>query len=119
MRNFIQPRETMTLTAPVGGGVSGQGVQIGNLFVVAAGDADAGDPFDGQTCGVFTLPKTTGTAWTEGELLYWDATAGEVTTDDDNDHNRLIGWAAAAAGSSDATGSVRLDGTPRPFTPAS
>lgn len=108
MNNYLQPGNTVTLTAPAGGVTSGNGYQIGQIFVVAANDADATDPFEGMTEGVFTLPKETGTTWSEGDLLYWDDGDDEVSKTAVG--NLLIGTAMAAALSGDATGRVRLNG---------
>lgn len=112
MNNYIQPGKVITLTAPAGGVTSGGGYQIGQIFVVAANDADAAADFEGQTEGVFTLPKDNTQAWSEGDLLYWDATADEVSTSADG--NMRIGCAAADALAADTTGSVRLDGVGQP-----
>lgn len=109
MNNFIQPGYVVTLTAPSGGVTSGTGYKIGQLFVVAANDAAEGDPFEGQTIGVFTLPKTTGQSWAEGALLYWDDSADKATTTATG--NLLIGSAVVAGASGDTTGAVRLNGT--------
>jgi predicted RecA/RadA family phage recombinase len=109
--NFIQPGHVLTLTAPTGGVVSGTPYKIGQLIVIAEGTAAEGLPFEGATTGVWTMPKATGAAWTEGELLYWDDSAKKVTGTGTS--NLLIGVAASAAGSSDATGVVRLSGYPR------
>ena len=106
MNTFIQPGQVLTLTAPGGGVSSGDGVQIGQLFVVAVADAVAAAPFEGQTVGVFTLPKDTGTAWVEGDLLYWDGT--EVDTIATG--NLLIGAAIRAETMGATTGRVRLNG---------
>jgi predicted RecA/RadA family phage recombinase len=111
MNNYLQPGNVVTLTAPAGGVTSGTGYKIGQLFVVATNDADATDPFEGMTTGVFTLPKTTGTAWTEGALLYWDDSTDKATTVAAG--NLLIGCASVAALSADATGVVRLNATAR------
>ena len=113
MKNYVQPGDVMTFTAPAGGVESGRGYKIGQLFVVAAHSADAGAKFEGQVTGVFDLPKVASQAWTEGALVYWDDTKGECTTTATG--NLLIGVAAAAV-SSDAgsvIGRVRLNGIGR------
>lgn len=111
MQNYKQPGETVTLTAPAGGVSSGDGVKIGQLFVVAANDAAAGEEFEGATVGVFELPKNATQALTEGALVYWDAAAGNVTTT--ATANLLIGAAVAAAGAADTEGEIRLNGIAR------
>ena len=114
MKNFIQPGQVLTLTAPEGGVSSGDGVQVGQLFVVAVADAAAGDPFEGQTVGVFDLPKDDSDAWTEGELVYWDGTQATVTADG----NLCIGCAATAAAEEATTGRVRLNGVAQANEPS-
>lgn len=108
MRNFVQPGDVLTLTAPSGGVVSGSGYKIGNIFAVAAADAAQTEEFEGQVTGTFDLPKTSAQAWTEGALVYWDETPGEATTVATG--NLLIGIAAAIAANPSATGRVRLNG---------
>ena len=102
--NFVQPGQVLTLTAPSGGVTSGSGQLIGVMFVVALHNAVAGDSFEGQLTGVWSLPKTSAQAWTEGAALYWDGS--KVTTAEST--NTLIGHAAAAAANPSASGLVRL-----------
>lgn len=109
MKNYIQPGKVMTFTAPAGGVVSGVGVKIGQLFVVPAADAAAGAAFEGMVTGVFDLPKLNAQAWTEGQLIYWDA-ANTRCTSASAAGLLLIGCAAAAAANPSATGRVRLNG---------
>lgn len=113
MKNFIKPGECMTFTAPSGGVTSGKGYKIGQLFVVACADAAQATPFEGCTCGVFTLDKADSQAWTEGALIYWDNSAKVCTTTSTS--NLLIGVAAAAVASTGGlvTGTVRLNGAGR------
>lgn len=112
MNNFKQIGETMTFTAPSGGVVSGKAYLIGAILVVAANAVAQTLPFPGAAEGVFTLDKATGTAWTEGELLYWDDTAKKITTVATG--NTRVGVAVAAALSAATTGDVRLSGAPAP-----
>lgn len=111
MRNMVKDGNVVTRTAPSGGVVSGLAYLIGSQLVVATFSAAQGDPFEGVTKGVVTLVKATGEAWTEGEKLYWDNSAHKATAT--SSANTLIGVADAAAGSSDATGDVYLDGVAR------
>jgi len=117
MNNYIKRGRTMTFTAPAGGVVSGAGVLIGSLLVVAATSAAAGLPFEGVAEGVFTLPKANGNAWTEGQLLYWDSTSNTLLVAASATARR-VGCAAAAAASADTTGQVRLHGVPSPANAA-
>lgn len=108
MKNYVQNGDTLALTAPVGGVVSGTAYLIGAIVVVAIHSAAAGATFQGRVEGVFNLPKATGAAWTEGAKLYWDNAAKNFTTTSAG--NTFAGNAAAAAASGDTTGVVRLAG---------
>jgi predicted RecA/RadA family phage recombinase len=107
MNNFLKPGRVVTYTAPGGGVTTGLGYLIGSLFVVATNTVAAGLPFEGAVSGVFSLAKASG-VWTEGQAVYWDNTAKNVTTTASG--NTLIGCAAAAQLSGDTSGAVRLNG---------
>lgn len=109
MNKFQQPGEIVTLTAPTGGVVSDSVYLIGSLLVVATNTVAQGLPFGGAIEGVFrNLPKAAGAAWTEGQVLYWDSTAGNFATAASATARRA-GFAAAAAASGDTTGTVLLN----------
>lgn len=108
-QNFVQPGRDMTFTAPTGGVVSGNAYLIGALLVVATVTVAQTLKFTGETGGVWTLPKTTGEAWTEGQLLYWDPGTGKLTTTAGS--LKVVGCAAAVQASGDTTGVARLNGT--------
>lgn len=110
-RTFVQPGNSLTLTAPSGGVTASVPLLIGALLIVPHNTAAQGEPFEGERVGVHTLPKATSQAWTEGAKLYWDNTAKNITTTASG--NTLVGVASAAAGSSDTTGVVLLDGVVR------
>jgi len=78
MKNYVQDGNAITLTAPAGGVVSGQTLQVGVVPVVAVDDAAAGDPFVGLTCGVFKVP--TAATPTEGAVAYLTTATGAITT---------------------------------------
>lgn len=110
MQNCTQQNGNhMTFVAPGGGVVSGSGYRIGALFVVALASAAEAAEFVGVTEGVFTLPKTSAQAWTEGQRIYWDDTNDRA--DSDASVGALIGVAAAVAANPSSTGSVRLNGS--------
>lgn len=113
MKNYLQPGDVMTFTAPAGGVVSGTPVLIGSLVVVPVNSAAAAAPFPGQTVGVFTLPKAAGQVWAEGALLYFDSAAGNLTTAV-GANTRRAGAAASVAQAPDLVGLVRLHGVPAP-----
>jgi predicted RecA/RadA family phage recombinase len=111
MKNYVEPGEVLQLTAPAGGVVSGTAYLIGALVVVATVTAAATAKFSAFVGpGVVELPKATG-ALTEGQKIYWDNTAKNVTGT--LTANTLIGVVALPAASGDATAWVRLDGVAR------
>lgn len=109
---FQAPGDTLELTAPSGGVLAGTAYKIGQLLVVAKVSVAQTLPFSADVKGVFYLPKTTGAAWTEGELLYWNNSTHKLITTGSG--NLLVGVASAAAASGDAFGYCRLNGAARP-----
>lgn len=107
MKNYVQPGDTLTLTAPYAV-ASGAGLLVGSIFGVATAAAASGDTVEAAVAGVFDLAKATGAAWTVGARIYWDDTAKNCTTTAST--NKLIGVAVAAAASGDTVGRVRLSG---------
>lgn len=85
MNNYIQPGDVLTLVAPTGGVTAGVPVRIGDLFAIPVEAALVSVNFEGHVTGVFELVKDAGTAWAEGQPVYWDESASEVT------HNPLLG----------------------------
>lgn len=111
MENYVSAGEILELTAPVGDVVKDVPVLIGSLVVIPTVSAAAAAKFNALVTGVVTVPKATGTAWTEGAKLYWDVADGEFNTSSGG--NTLAGVAATAAESAAATGQIRLDGVAR------
>ena len=105
--NFRRSGERNTHTAPSGGVVAGNGYQIGSCFVIAVNSAAVNEKFTAHYGDVWTLPKTTGEAWTEGQLLYWNPATSRVTTT--AGALLKIGIASTAAGSTATSGEVRLN----------
>lgn len=110
MKNYIQPGDTITLTAPAAV-ASGDPVVVGAIFGVASTAAATGEPVECKRTGVFTLTKKAATAMTEGAKAYWDATNSEITPTATG--NLLVGAAAVAAASSATVVDVLLDGVVR------
>ncbi|MGR3493308.1 MAG: DUF2190 family protein [Shimia sp.] len=108
MKNYVQPGSTLTLTAPYAV-TSGDGLLVGSIFSVAAGDAASGATVEAALTGVFDLTKIGSQAWTVGAKIYWDDTNKRCTTVATD--NTLIGVAveAVAGGAGDTTGRVRLN----------
>ena len=59
MKNYVQPGETLTLTAPRAL-ASGAGLLVGSIFAIATADAAQGANVEAITRGVFDLPKAAG-----------------------------------------------------------
>jgi predicted RecA/RadA family phage recombinase len=110
MKNYVQPGSTITATAPAGGISSGVGLQVNNLFGVAAYSADAGAEVEIETVGVFDLAKDDA-AFAIGDKVYWNPDNKEVTDTSSSTGFSRIGVAVKAAAAADATVRVRLDGT--------
>ena len=110
MKNYVQPGNTITLTAPYAA-ASGDGLLVGSIFGVAVGDAAIGEPVETALVGVYDLKKVASQAWSVGAKVYWDDTAKESTTV--ATANTLVGVAveAVAGGAGDTIGRVRLNGS--------
>lgn len=104
---FIQPGESITLTAPYAV-TAGQGAIVGNLFGVAALTIASGIRGEFIMEGVFSLTKTAAQVFAEGAIAYWDNAAKSVTAVSTG--NYRIGAASVAAIAGDANVTVRLNG---------
>ena len=109
MKNYVQPGNTITLTAPYAV-TSGDGLLVGSIFGVASGTAALGEPVEATLAGVFDITKIGSQAWTAGAKVYWDDTNKRCTNVATS--NTLIGVAteAVAGGAGDTIGRVRLNG---------
>ena len=108
MKNFVQEGALITVLAAAAVG-SGSMVKVGGLLGVASSDAEVGEQVSLKRMGVFeNMPKTTGTAWVEGDKLYWNDTSSKFTTSASG--NSLAGVAVLPADSGDAVGTVLLTG---------
>ena len=115
--NFIQAGHRIDAVAGVGGVKSGDVVLVGNLLGVAQADAAEGVSYALALTGVWLLPKATG-AILVGAAVFWDASAKNVVNAS-GAGLYPIGCATVAAGSSDATCLVRLDGVATAAVPGS
>ena len=108
MRNYIQPGNVLTLTSSFGI-FSGQGVLLNKFFGVANYDCPIpGNPIEVSVVGVYSLPKAATIVFAVGDPVYWNDTDHNVTSV--GTAHTLIGAATAAAGASDTTAAVRLNG---------
>jgi predicted RecA/RadA family phage recombinase len=108
MKNFIQPGNVITVTAPAGGVLSGAGLLVGSLFGIANGKAAQDEDVELSLTGVYALPKVSAQAWTQGAKIYWDNATKLATTAAAAGANALIGVATKAAANPSAEGEVRL-----------
>lgn len=108
--SYLQPGDVLEFTAPTGGVTKGIPVLIGGLVVIPTATVAATLSFRGAVTGVHELPKTTSETWAVQQPAFWDAANGKVSTDPTVGH-LPIGSITAAAGSSDTTGTIRLNGT--------
>jgi len=109
MRNYIQPGDSITVTATAAAS-SGDGVKLGNLFGIASGDAAIGENLVLTTTGVFEMPKPFTDELAVGDALYWDDSNELVTNNDDSGNNTLVGIAVSVAGNPSSAVNVRLNG---------
>jgi len=108
MKNYIQPGNIITVTAPAGGITSGAGLLVGNLFGIATADAAAGADLEMVTVGVFDLPKEETAVFAAGDPVSWNATNAEVVAPVSG--MIPIGIAITPAANGETTARVRLDG---------
>ncbi|NTD85487.1 DUF2190 family protein [Agrobacterium tumefaciens] len=107
MRNFIQPGKVLTMTAPVGGVVSGKLYIFGSIFGVAATSAAEGQQFELNTGEVYELPKNSAEAWATVGLDIYATSAGILTTTASG--NKKVGVNTATAENPSGSGLVRLN----------
>ena len=108
MKTFIQNGDVITVTAPAGGIVSGNGIIVGSLFGIATCDALAGESVEIATTGVFDLNKDAATVIGQADRVAWDDTAREIVLPSVGLYP--VGIATMAAGDGATAVRVRLDG---------
>ncbi|MGI0149486.1 MAG: DUF2190 family protein [Thermoplasmata archaeon] len=108
MKTFVEPGQVLEFVAPTGGVVSGTGVKIGDLLVIATETKLATEKFRGVRIGVVSHAKVSAQAWTEGQQINWDNTAKLMTTIPPGHFK--CGVAAAVAVNPSGTGPVVLSG---------
>ncbi len=89
-------------------------VVMGNIVGVALADIAAGETKGVAVDGVYQRAKTTGTAWSQGDVLDYDVSAGEFHKGLTPATGDITGCAIAAedAASADAVGKVLLRAIP-------
>lgn len=106
MKNSVQPGNTLTVTAPAGGVVSGEVVLVNSLLGIAAFDAAQTEEVEVTVEGVFEVAAKGTDDIGVGATLYWDATAKEMTLT--ATANTKAGYAASAAGVGVTKVNIRL-----------
>ena len=109
MKNFVQPGNTLDLSAPAALS-SGDVVQVGKLIGVAEKDAQSGETVAVSVVGVYSLNRNATDTFAQGDLVYWDATAKEVTTNSAAGANALLGASVEALAAGAGSIKVRLNG---------
>lgn len=106
-QKYKAPGEVLDVVAPVGGLTTDVPVKIGSIIGVALNTAAVGVTGQVAINGVFRdMPKATGQAWAQGDMLYWSAANSNFTTT--ATANTFAGYAETAAASGDSVGCVLL-----------
>lgn len=113
MNTYRHKGDSISVTTPTGGMVSGQLYKIGSLIGVAALTSLEGAPNELKTTGVFELSKTSAQAWAVGDDVFMD-TSTRVLTKASAAGLVLVGMATQVAANPSATGYVRLNGVSAP-----
>ena len=104
--NHVQKGASMPWANDTGSDVvSGEVVEVADIVGVAAGDIADGESGILFTEEVFTLTKEAPLVISQGDIVYFDSTAGEI---DKTNTNTRAGKAFADAGSADTTVQVKL-----------
>lgn len=109
-KNFLQPGNVVTVTAPANFS-SGEGALVGaGLFGVVGGDVLSGEDMDLHMVGVFDLAADTEDTFAIGDSVFWNATTKkcESAADSNSEATALIGVAVGAKGVGATTARVRL-----------
>lgn len=104
--NYVQEGKTLNYTPSGADVASGEFVVIGVIGGVAKSAIADGKTGAVHICGVFSVAKASG-AVTQGAKLYWNSSNSNLTTTASG--NTLVGVAAEAAASGDATAKLLLN----------
>jgi predicted RecA/RadA family phage recombinase len=107
MRNFVQPGETLTVTAPYAL-AAGEGCLVGSIFGVACGTyANGATDAEVIVEGVFDITTLGTDTPAQGALAYWDNTNKRLTTTSSG--NTKVGVFTVAKANGVTVGRVRLN----------
>ena len=104
--NYIQEGKSLNYTPSGADVASGDFLVVGAIGAVAKTDIADGKIGAVHICGVFSVAKASG-AVTQGAKLYWNSTNSNLTTTASG--NTIVGVAAEAAASGDATVKLLLN----------
>lgn len=108
MKNFYDKGEKIDYVVTGAAIASGDVRLFGDTIGVAGISGAIGETVPMSLCGTYTIQKTTGEAWNQGQKLYWNDTTKKATTTVGT--NKVLGVAAVAALAADTEGLVRLNG---------
>jgi predicted RecA/RadA family phage recombinase len=108
MKNFIQHGHYLSVPAPAGGALTGEGLLSGNIFGVVAYSAGPDELLELALVGVYKLPKATAAVLAVGARVAWDNTAKNINVPGAG--RFPVGIATEAAGNGTISVAVRLDG---------
>lgn len=97
MKNFIQDGKTIDYTVATDAIKSGDIRMLEDLAAVAVTDGEVDDTIAMNVTGVYELPKATGGAIKQGQKVYMDSTAGNITATATGNKPAGTAWEAAAA----------------------
>jgi len=107
MKNFVQPGDTVTVTAPYAL-TAGDGCLVGTMFGIACGTyANGATDAEIKTEGVFDITALSTDTTTVGATVYWDNTNKRITTTSAG--NTKVGVALEAKASGATTCRTRLN----------
>ena len=96
MKNFVNGGGVIEHT-PAAAVTGGNPLAMGDTVGVAVGDIASGEPGAVAIEGVFEVTKTAGTAWTQGDKLDFDKSAGAFAKSLSTASGDVSGCAIAAA----------------------
>ncbi len=105
--NFKQKGEVITYTNSGQTDISYKDIiDLGTRIAVAAADIAAGESGSADVVGVFEAPAVNNAAFSQGEALYWDASAGKMTNTPGD--LTYAGWCFAAKTETGTTVLVKI-----------
>lgn len=98
MKNYLVAGNTIPIASMPEDVDSGEFIKVGALWGVAQAAYASGAPGTLVRSGVFRLPKVTGTAWAQGDKLFWDVSVKKFTKDATKFPIEAVAFVAALSG---------------------